>query len=68
VSFNLSVTIVCKAVKAKVDLFAKERNLEDIYYSMGWPHFKIEWKNSYGVDCLIQLYMDLIGQPRAIFD
>ena len=45
-------------IKEKVDLFVKERNLEIIYYSRGWPHFEITWENSYGVDCLIQLYLD----------
>lgn len=45
-------------IKTEIDNFAKSQGLEAEYYSRGWPHFALTWKNNNDLDCLIQVFMN----------
>jgi hypothetical protein len=45
-------------IKKQVDEFASLNGLEIYYYSRGWPHVTLRWKNSFDLNCLVQLCMN----------
>jgi len=48
-----------EAIKDKIDSFAKKEGVETVYYWKGWPSIDLEWENSHGLHCEIQLCMGL---------
>jgi hypothetical protein len=46
------------AIKQSIDNFAKDNDIEPFYYSRGWVHVELKWKNSFNLECLEQFSMD----------
>lgn len=46
------------AIKHDIDSFAKDNDLEPVYYSRGWVHVELKWRNSFDLECLEHFSMD----------